>query len=291
MSPRRKAVEGQSSRVDKVGLAGVGVKVPAFISKLYSMVDDSSTNNLIYWSERGDSFLIPRQELIGKELLPRFFKHSNFSSFIRQLNMYGFRKVPHLESAVLEPNSSSNLWEFKHVDFLRHRPDLLPLVQRRKSQTTTTGPTLDSSFINGEPTSFSLATSQQSSISQELKALRTNNAELWTEILASRERHERQQETTNRILSFLAGIFGDGITGSVNGKGMIAEALGVGEKEERKGKEAGGWERTRREGGQQERIGLVERSEEITAELNGFGLPLVDWGNEEMEEVSSSESL
>lgn len=43
--------------------AGVGVdengelvKVPAFLNKLFSMVSDHSTDELIYWSDSGESF-------------------------------------------------------------------------------------------------------------------------------------------------------------------------------------------------------------------------------------------
>jgi hypothetical protein len=43
---------------------------------------------------------------------------------------------------------------------------------------------------------------------------------LWNEVEASRKRHKRQEETTNRILQFLAGVFGTGATGDMaNGTG------------------------------------------------------------------------
>lgn len=57
------------------------------------MVSDPTTNDLIRWSDDGDSFLVPSADRFGKELLPKYFKHSNFGSFVRQLNMYSFHKV------------------------------------------------------------------------------------------------------------------------------------------------------------------------------------------------------
>jgi hypothetical protein len=52
---------------------------------------------VISWTSSGDSFNIKNITKFTEEVLPRYFKHSNFSSFIRQLNMYGFRKIRHAD--------------------------------------------------------------------------------------------------------------------------------------------------------------------------------------------------
>lgn len=59
----------------------------------FRMVQDESVQHLICWSESGDVFRVISPSEFSKEILPNYFKHSNLSSFIRQLNMYGFHKV------------------------------------------------------------------------------------------------------------------------------------------------------------------------------------------------------
>lgn len=59
-----------------------------FLKKTFAMVDDSQTDSIISWSESKLSFVIWDHHKFSADILPKHFKHCNFSSFIRQLNTY-----------------------------------------------------------------------------------------------------------------------------------------------------------------------------------------------------------
>jgi hypothetical protein len=61
--------------------------IPAFLSKLWTLVEDPKFDELIAWDPAGFSFHVFDQTRFSREILPRFFKHNNMASFIRQLNM------------------------------------------------------------------------------------------------------------------------------------------------------------------------------------------------------------
>jgi len=67
---------------------GSSCSLPPFLVKTYEMVDDPSTNSVVSWSASSKSFVVWNPPEFARDLLPRFFKHNNFSSFIRQLNTY-----------------------------------------------------------------------------------------------------------------------------------------------------------------------------------------------------------
>ncbi|XP_057950550.1 heat stress transcription factor B-2a-like [Malania oleifera] len=91
-----------------------------FLTKTYQLVDDSTVDDVISWNDDGSTFVVWNPTVFARDLLPKCFKHNNFSSFVRQLNTYGFRKVV------------PDRWEFANECFRRGEKRLLCDIKRRK---------------------------------------------------------------------------------------------------------------------------------------------------------------
>lgn len=65
-----------------------GNPIPPFLSKTFDLVDERFLDPIISWGPTGESFVVWDPVEFARLILPRNFKHNNFSSFVRQLNTY-----------------------------------------------------------------------------------------------------------------------------------------------------------------------------------------------------------
>ncbi|CCE92760.1 stress-responsive transcription factor HSF1 TDEL_0E05170 [Torulaspora delbrueckii] len=197
---------------------------PAFVNKVWSMLNDESNVNLIQWSKDGKSFIVVNREEFVHQILPKYFKHSNLASFVRQLNMYGWHKVQDVKSGSIQ-NSSDDKLQFENEYFIRGREDLLEKIVRQKSSAATNSKSSTNSNASGSDLHLlgdinlgdqSNVTAllgeleqikyDQMAISKDLLRINKDNEMLWKENMMARERHRTQQQALEKILRFLASL-------------------------------------------------------------------------------------
>eukprot|EP00559_Dactyliosolen_fragilissimus_P005798 CAMPEP_0184856884 /NCGR_PEP_ID=MMETSP0580-20130426/2049_1 /TAXON_ID=1118495 /ORGANISM="Dactyliosolen fragilissimus" /LENGTH=443 /DNA_ID=CAMNT_0027352147 /DNA_START=45 /DNA_END=1376 /DNA_ORIENTATION=- len=123
-------------KATRISRGNTATEVPIFLRKTYHMIDTCNPE-ISSWSEDGETFVVKQPEVFEKEIIPQFFKHSKFSSFVRQLNFYGFRKIKFTDTIKIDEKleaETANFWRFRHEKFLRGRPDLLTEIRRSNSQ-------------------------------------------------------------------------------------------------------------------------------------------------------------
>jgi len=105
---------------------------PSFLRKTHAMIDGCDPS-IAEWSDNGETFVVKDTAKFASEIIPDFFNHNKFSSFVRQLNFYGFRKIKFdpLRLKDAEGREESKYCKFKHDLFRQGRPNLL--FQIRKS--------------------------------------------------------------------------------------------------------------------------------------------------------------
>ncbi|KAJ0462085.1 putative transcription factor HSF-type-DNA-binding family [Helianthus annuus] len=165
------------------GSQGGSSSSPPFLNKTYEMVDDPLTDHIVSWSHTGSSFVVWNPPEFASELLPKYFKHNNFSSFVRQLNTYGFKKI--------DPDQ----WEFANEEFIKGQRHLLKNIHRRKPvHSHSTVPTQGANINQLSP-------SEKKEYEDEIKKLKHETSSLRFQL----QTHKQENQENEHKLTFLLG--------------------------------------------------------------------------------------
>ncbi|EHB03977.1 Heat shock factor protein 2 [Heterocephalus glaber] len=119
------------------------------------------------------------------------------ASFVRQLNMYGFRKVVHIDSGIVKQERDGPV-EFQHPYFKQGQDDLLENIKRKVSSSKP-----EENKIRQEDLTKIISSAQKVQIKQEtiesrLSELKSENESLWKEVSELRAKHAQQQQVIRK---------------------------------------------------------------------------------------------
>mmetsp|Transcript_18785 Transcript_18785/g.29090 ORF Transcript_18785/g.29090 Transcript_18785/m.29090 type:complete len:339 (+) Transcript_18785:71-1087(+) len=87
---------------------------PEKLMEVLSRSDDADCVRCIAWLPHGRSFKIIDQDYFMKEICPRYFKATQYKSFTRQFNLWGFKRI----------TNGADAGAYYHQMFLRGMPNL-----------------------------------------------------------------------------------------------------------------------------------------------------------------------
>ncbi|CAL5039044.1 unnamed protein product [Urochloa decumbens] len=204
--------------------------VPPFLAKTFDLVEDPATDGVVSWGAARNSFVVWDPHAFAAGLLPRRFKHANFSTFLRQLNTYGFRKV------------SPDRWEFAHADFLAGQRHLLAKIRRRRgaagggSGASTTSSSVAKPGVasgsgggGGRESELERLRRDRAALSRELARLRRGQQEARAQLLDMERRVQGTERRQEQCTAFLARAVGNPafLDGLLARRGRFAAAATV----------------------------------------------------------------
>ncbi|WVZ56057.1 hypothetical protein U9M48_006643 [Paspalum notatum var. saurae] len=174
--------------------AGVVPKPPEvapFLTKVYDMVSDPATDAVISWAAGGGSFVIWDSHAFERDLLPRHFKHNHFTSFIRQLNTYGFHKV--------DPDR----WEWANEGFVKGQKHLLKTIKRKKKSSQDVPSDLQPAPVKTAPGTENIEIGKYGGLEKEVETLKRDKALLMQQLVDLRQYQQSSSVEVQNLIQRL----------------------------------------------------------------------------------------
>lgn len=191
----------------------IGVIFSLDLQKTFEMVNTCDPE-VSCWSDDGLTFVVKDPEKFQNKFIPKYFKHNNFSSFVRQLNFYGFHKVK-TDPLLLEEAACSEqakYWKFHHSKFQRGRPELLNEI--KKSSRTEPAEKHEVDYLKQE---VYMLRDQLSSLTKDVDSLKS----LVTNLLQGNPTKQSKKHSLPTDIPSKKMKFADGIPHTVTSKGDI----------------------------------------------------------------------
>ncbi|PSK56634.1 Heat shock factor protein [Elsinoe australis] len=238
-------------------------QIPPFVLKLWSFLNEDKNTDLIRWTDGGTAFTVLDEDEFARTLIPELFKHNNYASFVRQLNMYGFHKkvglnANSMKAAEKKTKDPNVYW---HEYFRQGREDLLWLIQKPQSKSTSnkrkrgqdskegdsdedkrTSPDMDNATLtqlrNGDSDMVVMPKTevaalrsevqrlqrQQNVISKMISHLKDQNEQFYRQASEFQSLHDRHENSINAILTFLATFYNRSLEAGVDLSNMFGNA-------------------------------------------------------------------
>ncbi|CAB5383275.1 unnamed protein product [Rhizophagus irregularis] len=204
---------------------------PDFVKKLFKMLEDESYSDIVSWGINGDSFVVKEIDAFTKTILPRHFKHSNFASFVRQLNKYDFHKIRNSDDS----NSpyGEQAWEFHHPKFQCDKRDQLDNIKRKtpanqkKLVSNTVNDISNMTHITELQSQVNNLTKLQTNMNDHLHALSKNYHSVIQDLINFQKNMIAQDQLMQNLVQYLvnleaekSGSYNNGHHSSTSGENM-----------------------------------------------------------------------
>jgi len=115
-------VTDEDALQDAVERKNTGGVVTPFPEKLHDMLSANTETDVIDWAPHGRCFVIKKPKVFAATIMPKHFKHTKITSFQRQLNLYGFKRI----------TKGKDRGAYYHELFLRGRAKLSTKMRRQR---------------------------------------------------------------------------------------------------------------------------------------------------------------